>query len=582
MLNTNSHQHHQSSSYSSPNSLSNINYRTYSRRSNQLNSSSSFNSPSSPSSNSISRDRPISWDLSRSQSSNSFLYNSITPVQQQTPFRPGFQPRGVYRDRTNDLISFRKLKQESKRLQESRLQKRLERLVDLHFPAHDPQSQLRENDTTADGRLETEGRSKHDGSALAGGGMMMMMVSQRIMDIVKSASEPERLLMINNLRAKEQEIVRWQDDQEVVCCKLCEIQFGLRVRKHHCRLCGTVVCFTPASTNQRRWRCSTMIRFERDNDVERRGRAQNEEGGKWLGGRVIELTEQEMGVQDNRPQSVLEMITSKSNHTADQRYNPHSNSNTNQPTKGVRVCRLCLAIVLRRQSMTHPPVRPDYLSLYQVLKDLSEDVERALPEFQELMFASKNPGSNLNPSPSTSTIPKTKFINMRKRLLTNLTIYDSTSKRIANLISRDNRGDDLNSSEIRMLRSISMRSTNFLRDKMSLIRSIGSIEIVEKQLVRTNSSSSSRPSSIHKIKKKGLITAKKINDNNDYNYDGGGEGDGEGKVIGKSSMESSKTELIKLNVLLEQERLVEGYLKQAEEFRRLEDANSLKISLDDL
>ncbi|KAH7027248.1 uncharacterized protein B0I36DRAFT_364481 [Microdochium trichocladiopsis] len=35
---------------------------------------------------------------------------------------------------------------------------------------------------------------------------------------------------------------RWQPDAEVTLCPICSTQFGIFVRKHHCRKCGRVVC----------------------------------------------------------------------------------------------------------------------------------------------------------------------------------------------------------------------------------------------------------------------------------------------------------------------------------------------------
>ncbi|KAJ2450312.1 carboxypeptidase Y-deficient [Coemansia sp. RSA 2336] len=44
------------------------------------------------------------------------------------------------------------------------------------------------------------------------------------------------------LQDAEQTVVVWQDDAEAPSCFLCERVFGLAVRRHHCRLCGRVVC----------------------------------------------------------------------------------------------------------------------------------------------------------------------------------------------------------------------------------------------------------------------------------------------------------------------------------------------------
>ncbi|KAK1473366.1 FYVE zinc finger protein [Colletotrichum cuscutae] len=37
-------------------------------------------------------------------------------------------------------------------------------------------------------------------------------------------------------------VPRWQPDAEVVLCPICNVQFSIFVRKHHCRKCGRVVC----------------------------------------------------------------------------------------------------------------------------------------------------------------------------------------------------------------------------------------------------------------------------------------------------------------------------------------------------
>ncbi|CAG8466794.1 9421_t:CDS:2 [Ambispora leptoticha] len=44
-------------------------------------------------------------------------------------------------------------------------------------------------------------------------------------------------------RASEQSIVKWEDDASVTNCPICGISFGkITNRKHHCRLCGRVIC----------------------------------------------------------------------------------------------------------------------------------------------------------------------------------------------------------------------------------------------------------------------------------------------------------------------------------------------------
>lgn len=50
------------------------------------------------------------------------------------PYRPGFQPKGVYRPRTDDFIAARAGRTNGARIERARLERRLEKLVALHFP----------------------------------------------------------------------------------------------------------------------------------------------------------------------------------------------------------------------------------------------------------------------------------------------------------------------------------------------------------------------------------------------------------------------------------------------------------------
>ena len=40
----------------------------------------------------------------------------------------------------------------------------------------------------------------------------------------------------------EKTIVRWKPDKEVPFCQWCSKSFNVRRRRHHCRLCGSIMC----------------------------------------------------------------------------------------------------------------------------------------------------------------------------------------------------------------------------------------------------------------------------------------------------------------------------------------------------
>ncbi|KAI6175567.1 Rabenosyn-5 [Aphelenchoides bicaudatus] len=47
-----------------------------------------------------------------------------------------------------------------------------------------------------------------------------------------------------NRKDFEKQTVPWADDSEVTNCRVCNLKFSLTKRKHHCRLCGKVICAT--------------------------------------------------------------------------------------------------------------------------------------------------------------------------------------------------------------------------------------------------------------------------------------------------------------------------------------------------
>jgi rabenosyn-5 len=90
---------------------------------------------------------------------------------------------------------------------------------------------------------------------------LFMEERRRRLDRNKSASQVlvrlERLLDgipsdPSGRRAHEQRIVPWVDEELVKLCPQCGKSFGLKRRKHHCRLCGGVLCGD----------CSTAVDFD--------------------------------------------------------------------------------------------------------------------------------------------------------------------------------------------------------------------------------------------------------------------------------------------------------------------------------
>ena len=62
------------------------------------------------------------------------------PLRSSAPYRPGFQPKGVYRPRTDEFSQAHKAKHDATRIERTKLERRLEKLIHLHFPLQSSES----------------------------------------------------------------------------------------------------------------------------------------------------------------------------------------------------------------------------------------------------------------------------------------------------------------------------------------------------------------------------------------------------------------------------------------------------------
>ena len=51
----------------------------------------------------------------------------------------------------------------------------------------------------------------------------------------------------------EQQVVGWEPKEMVNACPFCDRNFGFTLRKHHCRICGRVICTDPNT------QCTQMV-----------------------------------------------------------------------------------------------------------------------------------------------------------------------------------------------------------------------------------------------------------------------------------------------------------------------------------
>ncbi|GAA5888022.1 hypothetical protein JCM6882_000253 [Rhodosporidiobolus microsporus] len=450
------------------------------------------------------------------------------------PYRPGFQPQGVKVDRSVQFFDKRRQKSEARKLDEARLARRLEKLVALHF------SEPTVNPAVSPAKESPLASISSFGDSLRN----------------RTAKELWRSVAGNvnvDVERAEQSIVKWQDDKEAAHCPICTASFGVRVRRHHCRLCGRVVCFLPPTplsqfmtsstpddpsappappAHFRRERCSTFFTYEQQVFPPKAGEEKKPIGV------VVEIPPVEQDLSIDAMLGAAGPVKER-----DER-------------KKVRVCRDCLNTVMRQQLKTLPVRTPTWLKLYEVLVQLEKEIDETLPEFQELALTLQNPSA----AAASSSLPSaSRAKTLRKRLLTDLASYDTISKRIRDLPLPE--GIPLGGSQDRLQRALAARGTLYLSEKLGLLRSLGNVEEL--------SGASSRAK---QKGKEGETTVKSL-----------------ASLLGKEEMDKVTEKVgpeleaaAQLQVLKEQEALVKSYVDDANSRRQFEDAAALQNSLDEL
>ncbi|GAA6006398.1 hypothetical protein JCM11491_004940 [Sporobolomyces phaffii] len=567
------------------------------------------------------------------------------------PPPPPFQPLGVRRDRTLDFFDTRRQRRTEVQGQEERLERRLDKLLELHFPrptkttadhaaSSSPSSEptsfvstvtafadslFASAATAGDPRTPRSTSPRRGGGRGAGGAAAARdFVRMRVAHPTLSRSDVARRAAVER---DEQRLVKWDNDRDVSECARCHVEFGLWTRKHHCRLCGRIVCFLPPTPTPtptppppppppsgpgrdsnpgtpegppvptRRERCSTFLTYVADDqdDVKPTKRGGTTEAPR-RPGTVVEVAPVEEASNAAHVERVLSgLMTAGANANASSPP-PVTPPAARDERHKVRVCRDCLDTVLRHQFSTLPLDTPPWLHLYRVLKQLELEIDALLVEFQNLALELRQQHQSRTVDPSANTASSrprpsvSETASLRARLLTNLASYDTLSKRLLSLAasSASGRGGELE----RLQTALGTRATTWLGDKLSLLRQLGSIEEISGK--------------------------QKKHKEDEVDDDSGGAGGGVksfesllsrdelrrvrervGQVAGSEAAATATPEpnggLVRLaadgdeaegdgqlGVLLEQEKLVQSYLEDANARRQFEDAASLQASLDEL
>ncbi|CDO72894.1 hypothetical protein BN946_scf185002.g79 [Trametes cinnabarina] len=335
------------------------------------------------------------------------------------PYRPGFQPKGVYRPRTDEFIEARNHSRDVGRIERARLERRLEKLINLHFPAPG-----QKKEESAGQRPMQQNRRASSFWDLDFSELKSKSPGDLWREVLQSQSQGGK----NDIRAAEQKITPWEDDAAVSQCPLCNASFHpLTNRKHHCRLCGRIICSLPVKYPQRPQPCSLLFFVDQST------------------GRIEEVGEGvDYGVRRRTPSTAGKVGKRGEVLSEEEKF-----------LKGVRICRDCKPVLLRQQYRQDMASMPLSSRLYEAFISLEKEIEEELPVFQELMISLSK---QERPTPEASAA--------RKRLLEAFAQYDALAKRIRKLPCAPG------SSQDRVQNAILTRANLFLQKHMFPLQSL--------------------------------------------------------------------------------------------------------------
>ncbi|KAF8328881.1 FYVE zinc finger-domain-containing protein [Cantharellus anzutake] len=317
------------------------------------------------------------------------------------PYRPGFQPKGVYRHRTEEFCALRDSGTGQRKSEERRIERRLEKMIDLHFPP-ETHSTPRLAESRRTSSIFTELKGKTPG------------------DLLRNAMEAKPGSPAA-LRNAEQVITPWQDDSSAKACPICQSSFQpLLNRKHHCRLCGRVVCSLPTQKPKRPRPCSLLVAF--DHQL----------------GQVIPV-----------PETIAYGVTKRPVH---QRSGSVVDTDKDMQPKGFRVCRDCNVIIDRKQFLQESLRPTTFTKLHGRLIRIETEMETLLAELDALLPSM--PLSVENPDAAA----------LRKQFSVLFTDYDTVAKRIRGLSCPPD------GSQHRMQQAVWMRAVNFMQLHMNVLK----------------------------------------------------------------------------------------------------------------
>ena len=436
---------------------------------------------------------------------------------------------GLLRNHSDAFLSIRRKRAERQNLEISRLEKRLTRLTTLLA------SPLQE------GTIINQRGGGGSGDSSTGGELPAAGAASGLLSPVASLTGAR-----NQRKLIEQSVVAWEDDASVLKCPFCQQEFGSwTFRRHHCRICGRVVCADP-QTN-----CS------------------NEVGLNVANRKRLTL---ELSVSPPLPSLRHGTLTIIAMTPPSEKQTPAAEA---QLSIDVRMCRDCKGTLFSKRdfaaSIAHKP--PDQRA-YETLRQFERGIQLLLPSFQRALLALQSVDGDMG-QPSRSPPTRTQIqeaAKFRKRLIDSFTKYDLAARRI-----RDMKSDS--PTQLRLQKAIYAAASSFLHTYMLPLKSVP-------RILNSHSSNSRRllsgvgaaNGSTHLSPLRNGESVSSVGDADTASLGGTSE-----TSTAASALELEEKEVREKLVVLEEQRfLVQDMVNNARGARRFEEVSALSRNLEEL
>ncbi|KAK3312576.1 FYVE zinc finger-domain-containing protein [Apodospora peruviana] len=409
---------------------------------------------------------------------------------------------GLSRDHTADFVAMRTKRVDRQRLEVQRLEKRLTKLT--RMLAEIPQE-----------------------GGVNGSSLLSPMASL--------AGQKSQRKMI------EQSVVTWEDDAAVSNCPFCKQEFrSWTFRRHHCRMCGRVVC-ADLETG-----CSSEVGLNVANPV----------GRIW--------TNREAAAATVLPTSEKPL------------------PGNGQMNVDVRMCRDCKSTIFSHRDFADSVARkPPDQRAYETLRQFERGIQMLIPSFQKSLLALQPPdpegGENNNKPPPTSAQIQ-EAAKIRKRLTDAFGKYDLAAKRIRDMKTTS-------PTQLRLQKAIYASASTFLHTNLIPLKSVPAV-------LKRNSSSGTTTTSSHRRLLSGLNGSTLSSSSPLRNGESAAVGfDPETSSLGGASeasmaisaLETEEKEARERLIVLEEQRfLVKEMVDNAHGARRVEEVGALTRNLEEL